>query len=154
MAERKLRIDVAEATVVPRPRGGMHVPDLESAATSADPAPVEESTNEPATSGRQTLEEALPDEHLATDHKPPHELERVVQQELTSQPAVKFSSLVIRRIDGGICLEGVLETNDELPDVERLVRNVADVDRILNRLVVRQADDACDVPRSTDWPGE
>jgi hypothetical protein len=142
MAERKLRIDVAEATVVPRPRGGMHVSDPESATPSADPAPAEVSAEEPATPGRQTLDRALPDEPLAAGRKPPHELERLVQQELISQPAVSFSSLVIRRIDGGVCLEGVLETNDELPDVERLIRSVADVDRILNRLVVRKADDA------------
>ena len=69
----------------------------------------------------------------------PHQVERAIQRELLGQPGLRFSSLVIRRIRDGICLEGVLETEDECPDVCRLVKSVAGVDNVLNHLVVRRA---------------
>jgi hypothetical protein len=40
-----------------------------------------------------------------------HELELTVQRELLAQPGLDFASLVVRRIPGGVCLEGVLETS-------------------------------------------
>jgi hypothetical protein len=69
----------------------------------------------------------------------PHQIERDVQRALLSQPGLRFSSLVVRRVGRGVfCLEGVLETAGKTPDVSGLARRVAGVDRVLNRLVVRQ----------------
>lgn len=67
-----------------------------------------------------------------------HELEQSVQRELLSQPGLDFSSLVVRRIPGGVCLEGVLEATDEADDVASLVQRVAGVDQVLNHLVIRR----------------
>ena len=69
-----------------------------------------------------------------------HQVERAIQRELLGQPGLKFSSLVIRRVRDGVCLEGVVEANDESPDVCRLVRMAAGVDQVLNHLVVRRGD--------------
>jgi hypothetical protein len=69
----------------------------------------------------------------------PHQIERDVRRELLSQPELRFSSLVVRRVGwGAICLEGVLETTGKTPDVSGLAQRVAGVDRVLNRLVVRK----------------
>lgn len=67
----------------------------------------------------------------------PHRLEQAVQRHLLSHPELRFSSLVIRRIPNGVCLEGVLETSANL-DVCNLARSVAGVNQVLNHLVVRQ----------------
>ncbi len=69
---------------------------------------------------------------------PPHHLERAVSKTLRDQPEMQFSSLVIRRLDNGVCLEGVLEVDDEVPDVCSLVRAVAGVNHVVNRLVIRR----------------
>ena len=72
----------------------------------------------------------------------PHQVERDVRRELLSQPGLQFSSLVVRRVGYGVfCLEGVVETTGKLPDVSGLALRVAGVDRILNRLVVRNSHD-------------
>jgi len=72
----------------------------------------------------------------------PHRLEQAVQRHLLSQPELQFSSLVIRRIPNGVCLEGVLENNANL-DVCGLARSVAGVNEVLNHLVVRQGSAPC-----------
>lgn len=66
----------------------------------------------------------------------PHQVEHEVQRQLLSQPALRFSSLVVRRIDNGVCLQGVLEVDDESPDVCTIAQRVAGVQQVLNRLVV------------------
>jgi len=121
MAERKLRIDAAETAAIPRPRIRMPAHDDQSVATEIGLA--QSSENVPP------IDEA-PDELTST-------LERAVRQKLMSDPDVKISSLVVRQIEGGVCLEGILETNNALTDVERLVQSIASVDRVLNRLVIR-----------------
>lgn len=70
----------------------------------------------------------------------PHEFEQNVWRELQLVPGGRFSSLTVRRMDDGVCLQGVLETsdNDCLGDVTSLVKRVACVDRVLNQIVVRQ----------------
>ena len=65
-----------------------------------------------------------------------HEMEQEVKRRLLSAGNLQFSSLVVRRISGGVCLEGVLETDDEIEDVFRLARQVAGVEEVLNHLVV------------------
>lgn len=68
----------------------------------------------------------------------PHRLEQDVRYRLMSDPRLNFTSLVVRRLDDGVCLEGVLETEDDSTDVEHLVRRVAGVNQVLNNLVVRR----------------
>jgi len=80
-----------------------------------------------------------PDELLADSWclRSPHRLEHAVQRRLLSHPELRFSSLVIRRIPNGVCLEGVVESSGDL-DVGNLARTVAGVDEVLNHLVVRR----------------
>jgi osmotically-inducible protein OsmY len=61
-----------------------------------------------------------------------------VRRELLNRPGLQFSSLVVRRVQNGVCLEGVLEANKANEDVCGLARSVAGVDRVLNHLVVRR----------------
>jgi hypothetical protein len=68
----------------------------------------------------------------------PHRLEQAVQRYLLSHPKLRFSTLVIRRIPNGVCLQGVLEDSVDL-DVCNLARSVAGVNEVLNHLVVRQS---------------
>ena len=64
-------------------------------------------------------------------------VEQQVQRELLAHPEFTFSSLVVRRIPNGVCLEGVVETNTDLANVTRLLQSVAGVEEVLNHLVVR-----------------
>lgn len=66
----------------------------------------------------------------------PHFLERRVQRALLSEPSYQFPSLVIRRMQNGICLEGVLITDDDAPDVCEVLRETCGLDDVVNHLVV------------------
>lgn len=66
----------------------------------------------------------------------PHRLECEVRRELLSQPHLRFSSLVVRRLENGVCLQGVLEADDNAPDVVSIAQRVAGVDQVLNHLLV------------------
>ncbi len=68
----------------------------------------------------------------------PHRLEQAVQRRLLAHPELRFSSLVIRRIPNGVCLEGVLEMEVDL-DLGDLVRSVAGVTQVLNHLVIHRS---------------
>lgn len=68
-----------------------------------------------------------------------HSLERQVQRKLLAHPQLRFSSLVVRRTPDGICLEGVLTATDG-SDVCSLARQVEGVDRVLNRILVQEAE--------------
>ena len=68
----------------------------------------------------------------------PHWVEHEVQHVLLSHPHLNFSTLVVRRLVDGVCLEGVLEADTDAPDVCGLARQVAGVEQVLNHLVVRQ----------------
>jgi osmotically-inducible protein OsmY len=76
----------------------------------------------------------------------PHRLEQAVQRHLLSHPDLRFSTLVIRRIPNGVCLEGVLEDAAD-HDVCGLARSVSGVNEVLNHLVVRQK---CTSDRATN----
>ncbi|MDA0808810.1 MAG: BON domain-containing protein [Planctomycetota bacterium] len=121
MAERKLRIDAADAVAIPHPRITMPARDDQPVATG--------SGLETSLDGTSAIGEMPAASGSALEH--------AVRQKLISSPHLRISSLVVRQIQGGICLEGTLETSNELTDVEQLVRSVASVDRILNRLVLR-----------------
>jgi osmotically-inducible protein OsmY len=69
----------------------------------------------------------------------PHGIEKDVQRELLAEPRLHFSSLVIHRVQNGVCIEGVVEADDGSPDVTRLAKRVAGVDRVINRLVMTHA---------------
>lgn len=70
-------------------------------------------------------------------HDPePHQLERAVLHELLSHPEVVFSSLVVRRTPGGVCLQGVVECESTGIDVCSIVRRIAGVDQVLSQLVM------------------
>ena len=71
----------------------------------------------------------------------PHQIEQDVQRALLSQPRLHFASLVVRRIDNGVCLQGVVETDDDSPDVATIVQGVPGVGQVLNRLVVASGRD-------------
>ncbi|NQV23960.1 MAG: BON domain-containing protein [Rhodopirellula sp.] len=139
MAERKLRMDAAEPAVIPHPR--MRLPEPDN--TSAFSEPVFDGlATEPHDKQRLKNTAARHSEaglvKSASDRS--SELEHVVWQKLMSHPEVRISSLSIYQVEGGICLEGFLESSDGLPDIERLVRGVAGVENILNRLVLRPPD--------------
>jgi len=74
-----------------------------------------------------------------------HGMERAIQQRLLSSPDVEFTSLVVRRVPGGVCLQGVMQVSGDLPDVTRLAMEVAGVQRVINRLVVHST--PLDAPR-------
>lgn len=67
-----------------------------------------------------------------------HQLEQDVRSQLMAEPTLNFTSLVVRRIHNGLCLEGVLETNDNAPDVARIVRRICGVSQVLDHLVVHR----------------
>lgn len=73
-----------------------------------------------------------------------HEAEQYVWRELQSIPGVHFSTLIVRRTQNGFCLEGVMDDDgDKSPfDVCRLVRALAPGQVVVNRLVVRECDEA------------
>jgi hypothetical protein len=66
-----------------------------------------------------------------------HRIEQAVQRELMSEKTVRFASLVVRRVDNnGICLQGVVETDEDLPDLCKIVQRVPGVDQVWNHLLV------------------
>lgn len=94
-----------------------------------------------ATSGARNNHMAtqqLTEDFARHDLPTPHLIEREVRRSLLARPNLRFTSLVVRRIDNGVCLEGVVETDGERCDVDRLATQVAGVDDVLNRLVVRR----------------
>lgn len=98
-------------------------------------------TKRAAVTGAKTGKDPLsiePAKELArSSPKLPHQIEQSVRRQLLAHPEFRFSSLVIRRIEDGVCLEGVVETDDDCADVCRLARSVAGVNSVLNHLVVR-----------------
>jgi osmotically-inducible protein OsmY len=83
-----------------------------------------------------------PEEPMATTAmlSSPHQIEEDVQRELLGHGGLHFSSLVVRRVPNGVCLEGVLETDDASEassSVCGLARRVAGVQKVLNHLLVR-----------------
>ena len=68
----------------------------------------------------------------------PHALEALVHRELLADRRMDFSSLVIRRIPNGVCLQGVVEIDKSETDVSSSAMRVRGVANVQNRLVVRQ----------------
>jgi osmotically-inducible protein OsmY len=68
---------------------------------------------------------------------PPHQIEAEVRRTLLGEPDLRFTSLVVRRVPDGVCLEGLLESGEHAPDVDDLARQVRGVERVINHLLVR-----------------
>ena len=82
----------------------------------------------------------------------PHAMEANVRRKLLSEVGLNFSSLVVRRIPNGVCLEGVLEVGDRDIDVTSMARLVAGVEEVQNHLLVRQNASAKRSNRLPDSP--
>ena len=80
---------------------------------------------------------------VAASCRRPHQLEREVQRRILADGGLSISSLVIRRIRDGVCLEGVLESPQSSSQVESIARTVEGVQRVLNCLVVRNQTAGC-----------
>ncbi len=72
-----------------------------------------------------------------TECQKSHDYERDIQRKLLEIPGLHFSSLVIRRLDNGVCVQGVLEASGPHLDVARLVRELTGVENVLDQVVVR-----------------
>lgn len=72
-----------------------------------------------------------------------HEVEQTIWRELHSAPGLHFSSLTVRRVPQGVCLQGVVEVDGDAtcPDICKLVKRVAQVDNVVNLLLL------CEAPR-------
>jgi len=83
------------------------------------------------------LQTVMDETHTAEPPCHPHRIEEDVCRKLMSQPGFQFSSLVVHRLPGGVCIEGILEADDANPDVSTIARSVSGVDEVLNHLVIR-----------------
>jgi osmotically-inducible protein OsmY len=75
-------------------------------------------------------------EALAPAQISPHQVEQEVRRALLSQPNLHFSSLVVRRITDGVCLQGILQTDTESSDVCSIAQRVSGVNCVLNHLLI------------------
>jgi hypothetical protein len=64
-----------------------------------------------------------------------HGLECAVLHRLRSEPGLEFGSLVVRRVEGGVCLEGELRHASPDAEICDLARQVAGVNRVLDRML-------------------
>lgn len=68
----------------------------------------------------------------------PHSVERAARRALLAEPTFHFSTLVVRRINGGVCLEGVMDVEDGTsPDVAGLLQRIDGINNVVNHLVRR-----------------
>jgi hypothetical protein len=70
----------------------------------------------------------------------PHGVEKEVQRKIAGQPGVQILSLTVRRLDEGVCLDGTLEVDRPCPDLTTLLKQIAGVKNVVNRMRVRQVD--------------
>jgi hypothetical protein len=71
-----------------------------------------------------------------TPPQDPHGLECLIQRSLQSHPGLRFSRLVVHQCPQGVCLEGLLELNEDGVDLCDLVNQIAGVPA-LNHVVMR-----------------
>ena len=67
-----------------------------------------------------------------------HEYERDIQRRLLETPGLHFSSLIVRRLDNGICVQGVLEMSGPHLDIGKVVRDISGAENVVNQVVVRE----------------
>ena len=80
----------------------------------------------------------------------PHGVEQEVQRRLAMLPGTQILTLSVHRIEGGVCLEGTLETDRPCPDLKQILREVSGVEEVVNRLRIRQVDRLAAPVSSTD----
>ena len=78
----------------------------------------------------QALDHVLPGQSIATPPVGRHELECLIQRGLQTRPGLKFARLSVHQCPQGVCLEGLLETNDDGIDLCELVQEIAGVQAI------------------------
>lgn len=66
----------------------------------------------------------------------PHDVEAEVQRVLLGTPDLDFTSLVVRRVPQGVCLEGVVHSTRPSKDVADLARTVKGVEVVINHLLM------------------
>lgn len=67
-------------------------------------------------------------------------VEANIRRQLLAEEGLTFSSLVVRRVADGICLEGVLEVDADNVDVAAAALRIIGDEPVQNHLVVRNAD--------------
>jgi hypothetical protein len=84
---------------------------------------------------------ALSEAPVSDPCRGPHDVEQAVWHGLQCASGYHFSTLIVRRLQDGVCLQGVLEAEDAtcLQDVYSLVKSIACVDRVLTQFVVRES---------------
>ncbi len=69
----------------------------------------------------------------------PHAIEQAVRKRLSREDGIRFMELVVRRMPDGICLDGVVHTDGKCPDIASVVREIANVEQVINHLLVLPA---------------
>ncbi len=77
----------------------------------------------------------MPVSDSATADLPPHLLEQHVHRELCRTGGLAYSSVVVRRLPNGVCLEGVVREKSGQFDPSQTALNVPGVREVLNHLV-------------------
>ena len=85
------------------------------------------------------------DDRLSTDDRrdvqttsepAPHEVERAITQRLHNHPSLKFTRLSVHQCNrDSVCLEGVLEANEDEVNLSDIVRGIHDFKEIIDRVV-------------------
>ncbi|MEQ8851314.1 hypothetical protein [Gimesia sp.] len=68
----------------------------------------------------------------------PHALECEIKHALAIDSDVCLNSLVVRRTKNGVCLEGVLEFDDECPDLSKRIQALTGVEEVINHMVMKR----------------
>lgn len=129
MPQRSKRTDSAHDDRVPAPRLAQQ---LAEAAVAESTAATDASTAELRVQTQFDV-----DADGSGCHEQPHVTELQVRRHLLDQNDLTFSSLIVRRMDNGVCLQGVVESCDDEPDFARLVLEVAAVEKVVSQIVVR-----------------
>lgn len=81
-------------------------------------------------SKQESLGSTLPVQSTSSPLTGRHELECLIQRGLQTVPGLKFARLSVHQCAQGVCLEGLLETNEEGIDLCDLVQEIAGVQAI------------------------
>jgi len=100
-----------------------------TAPQSCDCAPV--SFDDPVPSGS-----ALAVVEPCCVEQQPHAIETAVRNKLAGQKAIRVLKLAVHRVQDGVCLEGVMETDEDRQDVTEIVREIAGVDKVIDHLLI------------------
>ncbi len=67
-----------------------------------------------------------------------HDYEREIQRRLLEMPGLHFTSLVVRRLENGICVQGVLETSGPHLDIGKIIRDLSGAENVVNQVLIRE----------------